>query len=201
MTLDNDPTKFRFGWGLPLTMGIATILIGIVAIALAFVSTMISVAILGVCILAAGIAQIFYTFSSRRWSDVMMHVLLAALYIIGGYYLIRRPISGAISLTLFLSLFYILSGASRVATGLISNTPGRAWAFFGGLVTLLLGGLILGNWPGASLWVIGLFVGVDLVLLGSQLTVLAFTVHRVEKEIHPLTERHSSHHSRRHRTA
>lgn len=131
-----------------------------------------------------------------------MHVLLAVLYMIGGYYLIRRPISGAISLTLFLSLFYILSGAYRVATGLISQLPGRAWAFFGGLVTLLLGGLILGNWPGASLWVIGLFVGVDLVLLGSQLTALAFTVHHVEKEIHPLQEQRSSTgHSRRHRTA
>jgi|SRR6185312_10193747 len=202
MTIDNAPTEFRFGWGLPLTMGVVTILIGLAAIALTFTSTLISVALLGICILAAGVAQIFYTFSSRRWSDVMMHVLLAALYIVAGYYLIRRPLSGAISLTLFLSLFYILSGAYRVAAGLMSNMPGRAWAFFGGIVTLLLGGLILGNWPGASLWVIGLFVGVDLVLLGSHLAALAFAVHHVENEIHPLRERRSpSPNQHHHRTA
>lgn len=200
-SIDREQTAFRFGWGLPMTMGVVTILIGLAAISMAFVSTLISVAILGICILAAGVAQIFYTMSSRRWSDGLAHAVLAVLYMVGGYYLIQRPLSGAISLTLFLSLFYIVSGAYRVAAGLVSHSPGRAWAFFGGIVTLLLGGLILGNWPGASLWVIGLFVGVDLVLLGGQLTALAFAVHHVEKEIHPVINRQTADQSRRHRTA
>lgn len=192
MTLSNEQSNFRFGWGFPLTMGVISILIGLAAISMAFISTVISVTTLGVCILAVGIAQIFYTFSSRKWGDVLLHSLLALLYIAAGTYLIQRPVAGAVSLTLFLSIFYIMSGAYRIAVSLAANVPSRGWAFFGGLVTLLLGGLILGNWPSASLWVIGLFVGVDLVLLGCQLTAIALAVHSVEKEIHPLMEKKSA---------
>jgi uncharacterized membrane protein HdeD (DUF308 family) len=189
VTLSNEQSDFRFGWGFPLAMGIACILIGVGAISMSFLSTLASVTLLGACVLAVGIAQVFYTFSSRKWSDVLLHSLLALLYVVAGAYLIRRPLSGAVSLTLFLSIFYIISGAYRIAVSLAADIPSRGWAFFGGLVTLLLGGLILGNWPSASLWLIGLIVGVDLVLLGSQLTAIAFAVHRVEKEIHPLMEK------------
>jgi uncharacterized membrane protein HdeD (DUF308 family) len=44
------------------------------------------------------------------------------------------------------------------------------------LVTLVLGCMIFAQWPEASLWVIGLFVGIDLLIYGSWLVSLAFAV-------------------------
>jgi uncharacterized membrane protein HdeD (DUF308 family) len=35
-----------------------------------------------------------------------------------------------------------------------------------GLVTLLLGGVILAHWPVSGLFVLGIFLGVDLVIAG-----------------------------------
>jgi uncharacterized membrane protein HdeD (DUF308 family) len=45
-----------------------------------------------------------------------------------------------------------------------------------GVVDLILGLLILNAWPEASLWVIGLFVGIDLVFQGWSWIILALSV-------------------------
>ena len=46
--------------------------------------------------------------------------------------------------------------------------PGWGWQVADGLVTLALGLLVLAEWPGSGLWVIGLFVGIDLIFYGGR---------------------------------
>ena len=40
------------------------------------------------------------------------------------------------------------------------------WVALSGLITLLLGGVILAHWPVSSLYTLGIFLGLDLVFAG-----------------------------------
>jgi uncharacterized membrane protein HdeD (DUF308 family) len=42
------------------------------------------------------------------------------------------------------------------------------WVLVSGIITLLLGLVIVAHWPVASLYVLGIFLGVDLILAGAS---------------------------------
>jgi uncharacterized membrane protein HdeD (DUF308 family) len=41
------------------------------------------------------------------------------------------------------------------------------WVAFSGVITLLLGVLILLRWPVSSVYILGLFLGIDLIMAGA----------------------------------
>jgi len=93
-------------------------------------------------------------------------LLLSVLYLIAGTYCIAKPAIAAIELTLVISMFCVIAGIFRMATSLISRFNQWGWVFFNGLVTFILGVLIYSEWPYSGLWIIGLFIGIDLILSG-----------------------------------
>jgi uncharacterized membrane protein HdeD (DUF308 family) len=52
----------------------------------------------------------------------------------------------------------------------------RGWAAFDGIVTLLLGTLLVAGWPWSGLWFLGFAVGLSLVLRGWSAVMLALTI-------------------------
>jgi len=57
------------------------------------------------------------------------------------------------------------------------NTP-RVLVFFSGVLSLAVGAFILVQWPASSLWVIGTFLGVDLVFAGASWIGVGLTLRR-----------------------
>jgi uncharacterized membrane protein HdeD (DUF308 family) len=43
---------------------------------------------------------------------------------------------------------------------------GWYWSLLSGLVSMVLGGMIIAQWPESGLWVIGLFVAIELLFNG-----------------------------------
>jgi uncharacterized membrane protein HdeD (DUF308 family) len=156
-----NSTWFYF-WGAVLTI------LGIAAISASFVATMISVVFIGIVILIAGAVIILdsITFWWGKWSGFFLHFLTGLLYFAIGFMLIDSPVLGSVSITLLLGIFYLVVGIFRVTYALTARSPKWGWNFFNALVTLLLGVLILTSWPASSLFIIGLFVGIDLVFAG-----------------------------------
>jgi uncharacterized membrane protein HdeD (DUF308 family) len=70
-------------------------------------------------------------------------------------------------LTLILGVALVASGIMRIILA-FGMRQGSAWLWvaFSGVVTLLLGGVILSHWPVSSLFVLGVFLGIDLVIAG-----------------------------------
>jgi uncharacterized membrane protein HdeD (DUF308 family) len=83
--------------------------------------------------------------------------------------MVANPAAGALSLTLLLAAFFMVGGILRIVAAVSFRFPGRGWAVFGGLVTLVLGAMIWSEWPTSSIWVIGTFVGIDLIFDGWSL--------------------------------
>jgi uncharacterized membrane protein HdeD (DUF308 family) len=164
-------------------MGIVTILLGALAIYLSVATTLISVALLGVLVFASGIAQVVYAFSAKKWSGTLMHVFLAVLYSLAGILLFTNPVTSAMSLTLLLAFLFMISGASRIIMSIMYRPAGWGWVTFSGFVSAALGVLIVRGWPAISFWLIGCYLGIDLVLLGTNLTSFAFLMKNTESEL------------------
>ena len=157
--------------------GVICIILGMVAIGVATLTTLISVVFLGTMLILGGIIVIFdaFKFWWRQWGGFTLHLLTGLLYLVIGALLIRHPVAGALSLTLFLATLFIIVGIFRIIESIANKFPMWGWYLFNGIVTLLLGILILVHWPASSLFIIGLFIGIDLIFLGWAYVMLGFS--------------------------
>lgn len=155
-------------WHRFMFFGIALMILGAISIGASTVATLFSVIILGIIIFLSGAIILFdaFTFWWKKWSGFLVHAIIGILYLSIGLMLIRNPIEGSVSLTLLLGIFYIAAGVFRIAFSSLLQTPRWGWSWFNGLITLIIGILIITSWPGSSLFIIGLFVGIDLVFTG-----------------------------------
>jgi uncharacterized membrane protein HdeD (DUF308 family) len=86
-----------------------------------------------------------------------------------------------------LAVGFLIGGAARLLYAATHSYRGRGWTAVSGVITLFLGVSIWQGWPESSLWVIGLFVGIELVFSGWSLVVLGLTVKAVAPAPAPAT--------------
>ena len=96
-----------------------------------------------------------------------------------GILLVSRPLLGAEAITLLLAALFLVGGSIRAVTSVFLQLPGWGWMLLNGIVTLWLGLLILNQWPSSAIWVIGLFVGIDLLFDGWSMIAVALAAHRI----------------------
>jgi uncharacterized membrane protein HdeD (DUF308 family) len=177
-TLRELPVK----WGWLLALGVLFILGGTFGIMSAFLLTIVSVILFGALALAAGIAQLWHGIvgDAAGWSGRAAHLLVAVAYLLVGGLLLWDPVSGSVSLTLVLAAFLVAIGLTRLYYAWQCRSRGWRWRLvgLGGLIDLVLAGLILYGWPGTGLWVIGLFVAIEMIVSGWILVAVAFAARR-----------------------
>jgi len=161
-------------WKWLLVVGILCLVLGFIGLGMSFLLTLASVLYFGVLILVAGGAQLVQAFRTSGWRSVLAHVLIALLYILAGLMVITRPLLASVLLTGTLAGMLLLIGVLRCVMAIQHRAmQGWAWALVGGIVTVVLGLLILARWPGNSLRVIGLFLAIELIVQGWSLTLIA----------------------------
>jgi uncharacterized membrane protein HdeD (DUF308 family) len=155
-------------WGWLLALGIVSILLGTIGFYMTLALTLASVLFFGVLILVAGLFQLVHAFTCKGWKSVLWHVLIALLYIAAGVDIIMDPARASVVLTLVLAGILIAVGLVRIimAFQLRPAAAGWFWVALSGLVSIVLGGMILGQWPESGMWVIGLFVAIELIFNG-----------------------------------
>jgi uncharacterized membrane protein HdeD (DUF308 family) len=163
-------------WGWFLALGIAMILLGTAAIGAQFVATLTSIILFGSLLLAGGVVQIVNAVLARGWRAFFVYLLMGILHVVVGGMMIERPDRAAEVLTLMLAVAFLAGGAFRILYVLFERVTGWPWMLLNGIITLLLGLAIWRQWPEASNWVIGLFVGIDLIFNGWSWVMLALAV-------------------------
>jgi uncharacterized membrane protein HdeD (DUF308 family) len=169
-------TALRRSWWLVLILGLLSIVVGMLAISSTFVATLASVTVIGWLLIIAGIIEVVHAVAVHNWRGFALHLLAAALYLMAGLFMLEDPIQAAAVLTLLLAAVFIVGGALRILLSLIMRFPGWPWLILNGVIDLALGIMIWNRWPASSLWVIGLFVGIDLLFHGWSEVVLALSV-------------------------
>jgi uncharacterized membrane protein HdeD (DUF308 family) len=169
-------TSLRAHWLLFLIEGLILLGLGLAAIVLPLVATVAVAIIIGWLLLMSGIVGLIATFRMRRAPGVWWSLLSAILGIAAGFVLLRYPLSGALSLTLILTVFFMLEGVASIFYALEHKRElsGRwSWMLISGAVDLLLAGIIFLGLPGTAAWAIGLLVGINMVFGGSAVISMA----------------------------
>lgn len=154
-------------WGWFLIIGLLLIVLGALAIGYSNWATEFTVILLGFLLTVAGILQIISGFYSIKWTGFSFSLLLGLFYLIAGALCIFKPLQSAEGISLLIAVLLLVGGFFRLISGLRYRFDHWGWVVFNGLIAIFLGFLILAEWPESALWVIGLFVGVDLLITGS----------------------------------
>jgi uncharacterized membrane protein HdeD (DUF308 family) len=147
-------------------IGILLILAGVFVLGDVVLATVISAFVLGVIILCAGLAEIIGAFWAGGVRGFLWQALLGVLYVISGWWLVTQPVGGALILTWVFGAVLLISGVARIILGIRHLHNGGWLIFISGLFGLVAGFMILVGWPSTGLWVIGTFLGIDLILHG-----------------------------------
>jgi uncharacterized membrane protein HdeD (DUF308 family) len=161
-----EPLRAKSGW--IVALGVVYLIAGIIALGSVVLATAATVFLVGIMMLIAGIAEVINAFQVKTWGKFMLWLVLGALYIVAGFATFENPLLAAAVLTLLLGVALIASGLMRILLSLsmMHGTP-WGWVMLSGIVTLLIGFVILVHWPVSSLYILGLFLGVDLVVAGA----------------------------------
>ena len=178
-TLALGAQELRRNWGLLLALGIAELLLGTIALGVVGMVTLVSVIFFGWLLIFSGVAHLVRAFRTRGWEGVSLHLLLGILQVAVGVLLLARPAAGAASLTLLLAALFTVSGLFRIGFAMMTRIHGWGWQVLSGLVALLLGLLITAGWPASSIWVIGTFIGIDLIFGGWAFIMIALAARRL----------------------
>ena len=164
----------RRSWGWLMAEGIVLIILGVLGLGAVAVLSLASAVWFGAMLLVGGIVLLIDAFRHKGWKSRVLHILIGLLYVAVGLMTFANPLLATASLTL-------LAGAALVATGVLRlvvafqnrELPAWGWIAVSGALSLLLGGMILAQWPGSSLWVLGTFFAVELIFQGWAAIALA----------------------------
>ena len=175
----------RHNWSWFLALGIFLIFLGLLAMGSATYTTFFSIFFMGFLLLIGGIVEIIYSFWTKEWSGFFLSLLIGIFYTLIGFLFLVKPVQTAAALTLLLGSLFFVSGLFKIFSSIIIRFEQWGWILASGIVSLILGILILSEWPVASLWLIGLFIGIDLLFYGWTWVILSLgarsTISRTSK--------------------
>src|SRR5262245_41151367 len=178
-TASEDLQGFRHNWGWIFGLGVALIIVGLVALGYPVATTVVTHEIFGILLRIAGVIEVCSCIWARRSGGFFQHLLSGLLYLFLGVVLVERPGIGAAVYTLLMAVFFVAAGLFRIVFALGHRFEGRALTVLSGVVALLLGIMIWRNLPEAALWVIGTFVGIELVFNGLTWVMLGLAARRI----------------------
>jgi uncharacterized membrane protein HdeD (DUF308 family) len=169
-------------WGWLLMLGILLIILGTLGLWMSFAMTLATVMIFSALLVVGGVFQFFNAFQFKGWKSKLWHAVIALLYLVAGLVIFVDPILASISLTMVLAGILIAVGLFRIIMAFeLRATQGWFWPLVSGLITILLGGMILAQWPASGFWVIGLFVSIEMILNGWSSVFVALAARRAGK--------------------
>lgn len=172
----------RKHWGWFMALGIILSILGLLALGFTITATIVSVLAFGILLFSAGIMQVAEGVKTRKWSGFFIHLLIGIFYLVAGVILFFNPGMGAITLTLVLGTFYISIGLIRMVSSASIRYRQWKWTFFSGIIATLVGIFIAMSWPVSGLFIIGIFVGIDLLFYGINLIALAVAARNTAEE-------------------
>jgi uncharacterized membrane protein HdeD (DUF308 family) len=167
------PAEIVHNWGWFLAFGIALVLLGALAIVRSVAATVVSMLFFGWLLLIAAGIEVIQAIMVGKWAGLFHHWVGAFLFGVLGALIVWRPLVTAEIVTLLMGAFFLVAGLFQLITPFLVSLPEWGWHALNGVITLVLGVLILAQWPVSGLWVIGLFVGIELIFYGGAWVALA----------------------------
>ncbi len=172
--IENILGEMQHKWGWLLALGILFVVLGTVGLGMTFAITMASMLFFGFLMLFAGAFQFFYAFQCKGWKSIILHILAAAAYLIGGLVIINDPMLASALITIVIAVVFMMVGSMRIVMALQMRAMQGWWlTLIAGIVSVIFGGMIMTAWPVSGMWLIGLLIAIDLIIHGWGFVVMA----------------------------
>lgn len=168
--------------GTLIGLGILLIILGMIGIAGQALFSLVSINVLGIFLFAGGVLQAVHAFKSSGWKSVGIQLIFAVLYIGAAIYVWAFPIPALEAITLWLAAIFFVTGILRfVAAFQHRHFNEWFWLALSAAISILMGVLIMNNFPSSSLWLPGLLIAIELLLQGWSLLFLGFAAKSLTK--------------------
>ncbi|WP_371631202.1 DUF308 domain-containing protein [Streptomyces sp. NBC_00341] len=160
-------------------LGAVLVVAGLVGLVYTGVATLTSMILFGWLLLVGGLVGLLHAIQSRGTNYFWLGVVVAALNIAAGVVVIRHPHGTAEALTMFAALLFLTGGVFRLVGSVVVRGPQFGWTLLQGAFGLLLGLLVLFDWPHSSLYVLGCFFSLALLFDGLGLIAIGVGGRRI----------------------
>ena len=176
----NAISSIREHWGWFLALGIIFILGGIFAIAAPFVAGLTVTIIFSIVLVWLGIMQILQAFSTKSWSGFIWELLIGVILLVGGIATWIDPVVGALSLTLVVGAVFLVKGIFQVILGIQMRPHGGwGWILTAGVLSAIVGLIILIQWPVSTTYALGYLAGISLIFSGWSYVMISLAARRI----------------------
>jgi uncharacterized membrane protein HdeD (DUF308 family) len=167
-------------WGWFVALGVALLILGLIAFGNLVLATLASVWIIGALMLVGGVAHILHAFQVKSWGSFLFWLLSGLIYAVAGILTFTNPLLAAAVLTLILGVALLVSGLFRVTIGLRTRpSTGWGWLVASGIVSVLAGLVVALGWPVNTLVLLGLVLAIDLTFQGIAALAFGFALKAV----------------------
>lgn len=150
---------------------------GVLALVFPLFASNLVALMLGWLLIFIGVIQGLGLISARHAPHFWMQLISVVLAILVGFLFLTRPGEGLATLTLFLILFFMVEGVTRISFSLMLRPlPNWGWVMASGILGALLSIYLLFNVQLTASWLLGLLLGVNLISQGAALGYFAWRV-------------------------
>lgn len=163
-------------WGLLLGLGALLLILGIIGLGMEIMLTLVSMYFFAALLMISGILHFADAFHHKKSQEAIWQILIAIFYLIAAGIVLYDPFLASVIITALLATVLVIIGITRIAMAFsIKGANGWGWILFAGITSLILGILILLQWPVSGLWVIGMFIAIDMIVSGWTYIFLALS--------------------------
>jgi uncharacterized membrane protein HdeD (DUF308 family) len=170
-------------WKLFFLEGVILLVLGAAAMVIPPIASLAVTILFGWLFLVAGMVGLLTTVWMRHAPGFWWSLLSAVLATACGVFMIGWPLSGILSLTFLLIVFFAIEGLASIMFALEHQRqlPDRwGWMLASGIVDLVLAAIILFGLPWSAAWAIGLLVGINMMFGGVALIAMAMTARHID---------------------
>ncbi len=176
--------KAKKNAGLLVGLGVLTVIAGFLSIGSPMVSGMGVSILIGIALVIAGVARTVGAFSAGSFGQGALAFVGGILTFVAGVILTGRPGLGLATLTLLLGGYLVVDGISGAVLAFhVRPEKGWGWMLFSAVIGILLGFLLLREWPLSGVWAIGTLVGVNLLFTGFSLISVGSAARSLAKRV------------------
>lgn len=179
-TATTHDEKLKSSWIWMAVFAVVSLVGGVLALANPFAATLAATLMAGWAFAVLGALQIVQSFQVQGWGGFLWALLFGVLTLVVGISLIFNPLAGMVSLTLLVAVLFLVLGAVKIMYAFaLRPVSGWGWVLASGVVSLVLGVMILSNFPYSAVSVLGILLGVELISNGVLFLFVALGLRRL----------------------
>jgi uncharacterized membrane protein HdeD (DUF308 family) len=168
-------------WGWFLVLGVCLVILGVALLTYTGMEwASLATALVFACfMLVGGVVYIVGAFFTRCWGGFFLSLLAGVLHLAVGAIILEHPVDALVVFTLLMAAFFFVEGLFRIVAALAGRFHYWGWMLLNGVVTLVLGVMIWRRWPYDALYMVGLFLGIDMLISGINYIALGLNARRL----------------------